>query len=134
MINLNNRATYLLSLKDAAGLVKMYAFVDVADYQKVVITDSAKGIKIAADNYLNNVELGSINQESTTKDIKIGYLNQVDIDGTTYFYITDTENKKYYVSIKTNKNVLPFLKVGDNIKITYNDTKDIIEINNIDLK
>lgn len=134
LINLNNRATYLLSLKDAAGLVKMYAFVDVADYQKVVITDSAKGIKVAADNYLNNVELGSINQESTTKDIKIGYLNQVDIDGTTYFYITDTENKKYYVSIKTNKNVLPFLKVGDNIKITYNDTKDIIEINNIDLK
>lgn len=134
LINLNNRATYLLSLKDAAGLVKMYAFVDVADYQKVVITDSAKGIKAAADNYLNNVELGSNNQESITKNIKIGYINQVDIDGTTYFYITDVENQRYYTSIKTNKNVLPFLKVGDNIEIIYNDIKDIIEINNINLK
>ena len=29
LINLNNRATYLMSLKDAAGLVKMYAFVEI---------------------------------------------------------------------------------------------------------
>jgi hypothetical protein len=33
LINLNNKPTYLMSLKDNAGLVKMYAFVDVADYQ-----------------------------------------------------------------------------------------------------
>lgn len=134
LINLNNRATYLLSLKDAAGLVKMYAFVDVADYQKVVITDSAKGIKAAADNYLNNVELGSNTQELITKNIKIGYINQADIDGTTYFYITDTDNQKYYTSIKNDRKVLPFLKVGDVIEITYSDTKDIIEIINISLK
>src|SRR5574344_2945022 len=35
LINLNNKPTYLISLKDNAGLVKLYAFVDVADYQKV---------------------------------------------------------------------------------------------------
>ena len=32
-----NKLTYLVSLKDNAGLVKMYAFVDVRDYQKVVV-------------------------------------------------------------------------------------------------
>mgnify|MGYP001030434974 FL=1 len=134
LINLNNRATYLLSLKDAAGLVKMYAFVDVADYQKVIITDSAKGIKTAADNYLNNVELGANNQESITKTIKIESISQVSIDGTSYFYITDTEKQKYYVSIKANKNILPFIKKEDNVEITYNDVKEVIEITNINLK
>ena len=134
LINLNNRATYLLSLKDAAGLVKMYAFVDVADYQKVIITDSAKGIKTAADNYLNNVELGTNNQESITKTIKIESISQVSIDGTSYFYITDTEKQKYYVSIKANKNILPFIKKEDNVEITYNDVKEVIEITNINLK
>ena len=47
LINLNNKPTYLISLKDNAGLVKMYAFVDVVDYQKVVVTDASKGIKRA---------------------------------------------------------------------------------------
>ena len=59
LINLNNRPTYLLSLKDNAGLVKMYAFVDVVDYQKVVVTDSTLGIDVAANNYLNNINLAS---------------------------------------------------------------------------
>ena len=55
LINLEGRPTYLISLKDDAGLVKMYAFVDVADYQKVVVTDSSLGIENAANNYLTNV-------------------------------------------------------------------------------
>ena len=59
LINLNNKATYLISLKDAAGLVKMYAFVDVADYQKVVVSDASLGIEAAAEKYLGE-ELNSI--------------------------------------------------------------------------
>ena len=35
LLNISNRPTYFLSLKDAAGLVKMYAFVDVEQYQIV---------------------------------------------------------------------------------------------------
>ena len=34
LINLNNKPTYLVSLKDDAGLVKMYGFIDVKDYYK----------------------------------------------------------------------------------------------------
>lgn len=35
LLNIADRPTYFLSLKDAAGLVKMYAFVDVQQYQIV---------------------------------------------------------------------------------------------------
>lgn len=134
LINLNNRATYLMSLKDAAGLVKMYAFVDVADYQKVVITDSAKGIKVAAENYLNGVELEKNSANLVTKEIEVTSINQVSIDGTSYYYIEDRDGKRYFASIKINKNVLPFLNIGSKVTISYNIEKEVTEIVSLDKK
>ena len=123
LINLEGKPTYLISLKDAAGLVKMYAFVDVSDYQKVVVTDSSFGIEYAANNYLTNV-----GRESDLKEeVIINTIKEVVIDGTTYYYLTDIDNKKYRASIKINVNKLPFLKIGDKILISYTD-KEVSEI------
>lgn len=130
LINLNNRPTYLLSLKDAAGLVKMYAFVDVADYQKVVVTDASKGIEKASENYLNDTNFNTNSSNTKEKDITIKSITSHVIDGITYFYIIDTNNQKYKVSIKSSDN-LPFVKIGDTIKITYFVEKDIIDISKI---
>ena len=126
LVNLNNRPTYLISLKDNAGLVKMYAFVDVEDYQKVVVTDASLGIAEAARNYLANVDLGATGKE-VEKEIIISNITSASIDGNTYYYIIDKENKKYKVSIKTSDN-LPFIKVYDKITITYAKEKEIIDI------
>ncbi len=123
LINLEGRPTYLISLKDAAGLVKMYAFVDVSDYQKVVVTDSSLGIEYAAQNYLTNVGLES----DTKKEITINSINNVNIDGTTYYYLIDTNGKKYRVSIKINPNKLPFINIGDTVTISYTE-KEVSEI------
>jgi len=128
LINLNNKPTYLLSLKDNAGLVKMYGFIDVADYQKVVVTDSAKGIEAAARNYLNNVELGIDKDLLKEKEITIKSINTASIDGNTYYYLIDSSNNKYYTSININKKLLPFLKVGDKIKIKVSNETDVTEI------
>ena len=130
LINLNNRPTYLLSLKDAAGLVKMYAFVDVADYQKVVVTDVSKGIKKASENYLNETNFDANATNSKEKSITIKSISSYVIDGVTYFYIIDTDNQKYKVSIKLSDN-LPFKKVGDTIEISYITEKEIIDIKKI---
>lgn len=131
LINLNNRPTYLLSLKDNAGLVKMYAFVDVTDYQKVVVTDSTLGIDVAASNYLNNANLSGNNVASNAKNITIKSISSAIIDGNTYYYIKDDDNQKYRVSIKINNSLLPFLKVGDSIEISYNKVQEVIDITSI---
>ena len=128
LINLNGRATYLISLKDKAGLVKMYAFVDVSDYQKVVVTDASKGIVAAANNYLSNVELAGKEDNLVTKEVTVKSIKDVVIDGNTYYYITDTENNKYKVAITVNKELLPFVESGSNIKISYRLVKDVIEL------
>lgn len=128
LINLNNKPTYLLSLKDKAGLVKMYALVDVADYQKVVVTDSSEGIEKAIKNYLRNSVIGT---NEKTADIIINKINEVTIDGNTYYYLLDFDNNKYKASIKINSNVLPFLEVNSKINITYIDNEEIKEITKI---
>lgn len=126
LVNLNDRPTYLISLKDNAGLVKMYAFVDVEDYQKVVVTDASLGISEAARNYISNVDFGSAGNE-IIKEIVISNITNASIDGNTYYYIVDNSGLKYKVSIKVS-DYLPFLKVGDKVNISYLKEKDIIDI------
>lgn len=127
LINLNNKPTYLVSLKDAAGLVKMYGFVDVADYQKVVVTDSAKGIEVAAQNYLGDAKQETDDSDLIVKTITIKSIKDVCVNGNTYYYIADENDAKYKVSISVYDN-LPFLKVGSTIKIGYRNLSDITNI------
>ncbi len=130
LINLNNRPTYLISLKDKAGLVKMYAFVDVEDYQKVVVTDASVGVEEAARNYLTNIDLGGSGSILKEKIITISEINIASIDGMTYYYLKDEDDQKYKVSIKVNDN-LPFLKKKDKLKIKYVKEEEIINITEI---
>ena len=130
LINLNNRPTYLISLKDNAGLVKMYAFVDVVDYQKVVVTDSSQGIVKASENYLNEIGADSSVGEFE-KEIMIQRIQTASIDGTTYYYIEDEDSKKYRVSVKVDSKKIPFLREGDSIKVQYNKEEEVIIIQKI---
>lgn len=132
LINLNNKPTYLISLKDNAGLVKMYAFVDVVDYQKVVVTDSSKGIKKAAEAYLGEASEDEVGGSSLSKEITVKDISTAMIDGNTYYYFKDADNQKYRVSIKVDKNKLPFLNNGDNLKIKYDNEQDVIIIKEIE--
>ncbi len=131
LINLNNKPTYVISLKDNAELVKMYAFVDVADYQKVVVSDASDGIEAAANKYLGSEKLEYNKNSLTNKDITISNIKTVVIDGNTTYFITDTENKKYKASINVSESILPFLNTGDSIKISYIEEKELTEIKTI---
>ena len=130
LINLNNKPTYLVSLKDNAGLVKMYAFIDVQDYQKVVVTDASLGINKAASNYLTqygeNIKPDIIN----TADITVKTITSAVKDGNTYYYITDTNGKKYKAHINASDE-LPFITAGSKITITYLSEDKITDISAI---
>ena len=130
LINLNGKPKYLVSLKDSSGLVKMYGFVDVKDYQKVVVTDSSKGIITAKDNYLASTKKEAQDDELVIEEIKVENINTAIINGYTNYYVTSA-SKKYKMSISLSDN-LPFTKVGDTIKIGYYETDNsIIEVERI---
>lgn len=130
LINLNGKPTYLVSLKDAAGLVKMYGFVDVADYQKVVVTDASKGIKVAAENYLGDEKIQTDESNLKEETIKIKTISSAVIDGNTYYYIESESNQKYKIQAKLSDN-LPFLKTGSTLKVAYALDSEIINIKKV---
>ncbi len=126
LVNLNDQPTYFLSLKDQAGLVKMYALVDVADYQRVVVTDIAEGLEQAIFNYVGEQldELNIVNREITIREI-----HQVLIDGNTIYFLVDQNNNKYRLSIRVDDEIIPFLKVNDQIEVGFYETEnELIEI------
>lgn len=130
LINLNGNPTYLVSLKDSNGLVKMYGFIDVKDYQKVVVTDSSEGIVKAKDNYLHTTKKNIADDDLVIKEIKVDSIDTAIINGYTNYFIL-SENKRYKVSVSLSDN-LPFLKIGDTIKVGYYETeKEIIEVEKV---
>ena len=118
LLNIGDRPTYFMSLKGDAGLVKMYAFVDVQQYQ-VVGTGST--VKEARKNYISKLSaegesLNDANNEtkqftSTIKDIASAV-----VDGNTVYYILLDDNRIYTAQISIS-DILPFLVAGDRVGV-----------------
>lgn len=141
LINLNNRPTYLLSLKDSAGLVKMYAFVDVENYQKVTVTDAAYGIKVAAEQYLKMMDSSTdpskpdetIPKEFLTDIITIKKINQIMVEGNTIYYITSDTGLRFELPVTVDLSIVPFITEGDTIKVEYYNTNNLNKVVSVEI-
>ena len=91
LLNINNQPTYFMALKDAAGLVKKYAMVDIQRYQNVAVGDTVmdcqKSYKqlLATNGFIESGVNGGGLQEVTGT---IETMAQAVIDGNTHFYLT----------------------------------------------
>ncbi len=119
LLNVSNRPTYFVSLKDAAGLVKMYAFVDVEQYQ---IVGTGQTIDEARRNYREalNLEDAEIALESADEPVSgtIDEIYAVVVSGNTVYYFTLTGDETIYTASITSNERLPFMKSGDRVKFT----------------
>lgn len=117
LINIDGHPTYIMVLKDSGGLVKLYATVNVEQYNIVTTaTTQAECIK----KY--KASLG-IEKEETTEDVKettltIASIKYIDIDGNTYIYLIDSQNNIFKAIASANEDML-LLNVGDTVKISY---------------
>lgn len=125
LLNISDRPTYFLSLKDNAGLVKMYAFVDVEQYQ---VVGTGASVKAAMASY--STALGLDDDKTSelignkTKEGVIDEIYSVVVDGNTYYYFKLKDDTQVYTaSIKLSEK-LPFLKTGDTVTITYADIEN----------
>ena len=97
----------------------MYSFVDVADYQKVIVSDSSQGIEVAAKKYLGDAAIEYDPNTLEERTITVNRITSAVVDSNTYYFITDENNELYSASIKINKEVLPFIDNQDVLKITF---------------
>lgn len=135
LISVDGTPTYFLSLKDKAGLVKMYAFVSVQNIQNVSVTDSTEGVVAAMNNYKELMNLGlnttpDVENETQILTATVQEIYTAIIEGNSYYYII-ADGNLYIAPISAGKYVLPVLAVGDKVTITYydmNSHKDVITI------
>ena len=119
LINLNGEATYFLSLKDAAGLVKMYALVSVENIQRLIVTDSALGIDHLVKEYSKTA--GMSNGETQSTEFVIARVYTAVLEGNTQYYFEDENGNIYMTDISTSVK-LPVYDVGDKVYVKYSNT------------
>ena len=120
LLNISDRPAYFISLKDAAGLVKMYAFVDVAQYQ---IVGTGQTIDEAQNSYRQalNLEEIEIEEPVESKEIKgtVDSIASAVVSGNTCYYFTLKGSSKIYTAFITVSEQLPFLTADDRVTLTY---------------
>ena len=105
LLNIRDRPTYFLSLKDAAGLVKMYAFVDVQQYQIVGIGDTVNAAMANFESVLGGSEEAPVGEPVT------GILQEilpVVVDGNTRYYFRLEGADTVYIADLSLSSRLPF--------------------------
>lgn len=123
LFNIKGKPTYFLSLKDNAGLIKEYAFVDAQDYQRV---SSGATVQEAYAKHTGTVlEKNEFDESTKFKDIEgtIKDIYSVVINGNTHYYFTLEEDEGIFVSSIKLSEKLPFLRKASKISLKYADNK-----------
>ncbi|MDE5600637.1 MAG: CvpA family protein, partial [Oscillospiraceae bacterium] len=121
LVNIADKPTYFLSLKDDAGLIKQFAFVCAEQYQIVGVGDS---LLLAQNAYIQQLKANGANvyEESNFKAGNIIDINMAVVDGNTnyYFKLKDEPNLIFVAPISVSSN-LPFVKIEDYVEIKYTE-------------
>ena len=139
LLNISGEPTYFIALKDDAGLVKMYAMVNVQKYQIVATGDTVSACEEAytALMYQNGIK----EVEEDTRDIqtvtgKITKIAQGVVDGNSHYYImVEGSDSIFDVSVVDYIDVVRF-DVGDEVTIEYKEgeeTETVLSMNGTDI-
>ena len=132
LLNINGQPTYFLALKDDSSLVKMYAMVNVQQYQ---IVATGTSVLNCADNYeallIDNRIIDGYDrpplENLETAEGKIAEIRSAVINGNTRYYIRLENSAMYFAINATDWPPVVILSVGDSITITFEPgTGDII--------
>ncbi|MBQ8600313.1 MAG: CvpA family protein [Clostridia bacterium] len=131
LLNIANEPTYFVALKDASELVKMYAMVNVRQYQIVVAADTVEECEqLYVEKLYENRILEEVPEDISGQTAVTGAITSIRsavVDGNTCFYYQlDSIAGTFALSVATDQRAVT-LNVGDTVTFTY-DTKKTDEI------
>jgi len=139
--NINNIPTYVMTLKDDGGLVKMYAMVAISDYTIVGVGNTMRETLMSYKNVYNmagnKINPNSENNKKQLKSIVTRIQNDVK-NGNSFYYFTVKDYPNIFVGSSQLSNQLPVTVVGDSIKVSFDlDLEEVIDVSsfeNLNLK
>ena len=134
--NINNIPTYVMTLKDDGGLVKMFAMVAISDYTIVGVGNtmretltSFKNVYNMADNKINP---NSVSNKKSLKSIVTRIQNDVK-NGNSFYYFKVKDYPNIFVGSSQISNQLPVTMVGDSVTISFDvDLEEVIDISSFE--
>ncbi len=126
LINVESEPTYIMVLKDAQGLVKLYALVNVENYSIVATGDSQAEAKQA---YLEELaKRGVIEEEdipapeTQTAEITVTAVRLATVGGETVVYITAEDGTVYRGALASDESLI-LVTEGMSLTVEYSDTE-----------
>lgn len=133
---INNIPTYVMTLKDDGGLVKMFAMVSINDYTIVGVGNTMRETLMAYKNVYNMADNGidpaSVSTKKSFKSIVTRIENDVK-NGNSFYYFTIKDYPNIFVGSSQLSNELPVTMVGDSINIAFDvDLEEVIDVSSFD--
>lgn len=125
LINVDGEPTYVMVLKDASGIVKLYAMVNVESYN-IVTTASNLDDCFAQYRKRLGIEVEEKTEEPEDKtpvEFTVSEIRYIDIEGNTWVYLTSTDGIIYKQPFAENEKLL-LIKEGAVLKGGAKEDKD----------
>jgi hypothetical protein len=139
--NINNIPTYVMTLKDKGGLVKMFAMVAISDYTIVGVGNTMREALTSFKNVYNmsgnKINPNSVSNKKMLTTVVTRIHNDVK-NGNSFYYFKVKDYPNIFVGSSQISSQLPVTMIGDSIKISFDvDTEEVIDVStfeNINLK
>ncbi len=118
LINVSGNATYIMVLKDDAGLVKLYALVKVQNYS-IVATGTTQAEAMSAYRKLL-AESGSLDGE-VRETIMVENVRLATVSGVSTVYITATDGKVYKGYLESDESLI-LVRIGDVLSVAFTES------------
>lgn len=131
LVNIAGEATYIMVLKDASGIVKLYALVNVENYNLVVTGETQDEVMkkykalLVSEGEVDNIPA----PEALKATVKIESIRDAVISGNSVIYLYGDDGLVYKGQVAALEKLM-LISVGDTINIEYTetDTEGIREI------
>lgn len=119
LINVSGTPTYIMVLKDAGGLVKLYAMVNVEQYNIVATATSQTKVfeeykTLLASDGKQETEENDLKEDTIT----VQSVEYIDTDDGTMVYIKDTNHQVYKQAFKEDESLIR-ISAGDVLHVKY---------------
>lgn len=139
--NINNIPTYVMTLKDKGGLVKMFAMVAISDYTIVGVGNTMREALTSYKNVYNmsdnKVNPNSVSNRKVLTTVITRIQNDVK-NGNSFYYFKVKDYPNIFVGSSQISSQLPVTMIGDHVTLSFDvDMEAVIDVSsfqNLDLK